>query len=61
MNNEDQRTQVRPRTDTRMRAGRVLCCCLAVDADGNYEDPCYRPAADKEASRCPLARSSKPR
>ena len=23
-----------------------LCCCYAVDQDGNYIDPCYSPVED---------------
>ena len=23
-----------------------LCCCYAVDPEGNYVDPCYRPVSN---------------
>jgi hypothetical protein len=31
---------------TALKGDLNLCCCYIIDADGRYENPCYRPVAD---------------
>gem|GEM_PF-1882595 len=32
-----------------------LCCCYVIDENGNYVDPCYRPASEYLDRRCKLS------
>lgn len=54
MNNEFQKSDARPRDDSGQQSHSELCCCLAMDENGNYVDACYRPAVESTEDRCKL-------
>jgi hypothetical protein len=54
MNDDFQQSDVCTRDESGRQSHPELCCCLAMDENGDYADACYRPALEIADARCNL-------